>query len=566
VEAPEDEYLALELEEPVAEEVVEEAAEEAEEVAEEVEEEPVDEEELFAEMEEEAPEKTGMTIAAPADRESEIEALKKRLAELLGTDWEEPQVIEKTDKLTAEDLVEEPAVEAPEDEYLALELEEPVVETEEVFEEAAEEVEEPVFEAEELVEEAAEETEEVVEETAEEVEEVVEEVEEPVLEAEELVEETAEGVEEVVEEPVEEVEETAEEPVELSFEDELAQFVVEKPAVAEPVADTEELVEEAKGPDQSIEDFLASILKQEAAPVAAASGLTAGAVVEDEYLNIDALAAEIDGTAEPAVEEAVEEVEETVEEPVVEEPEAEVVEPVSEEPVVEPVVEEPIVEEPVKKETDALSIEDLEKDLFGTSADAGAEVEATKKIDKFYTLYRKNEEFQRLLDEEYNKLKAAGGPVPEQVLPDPEPPVSAAKAGKMIEDATIYQAFEIPKEALEAADAKAAAELEPGSRKVEKDTSVAAPAAAVATAAAVTAAASTVKADPQVEYEEVDRGGGFLTVLAVIIAILLVILLAVILILNFAPDSDLAIQIDSIIENITSHFTAVDTFAKQILL
>jgi hypothetical protein len=39
-------------------------------------------------MSESEPNKTGMTIAAPADKESEIEALKKRLAELMGTDWD----------------------------------------------------------------------------------------------------------------------------------------------------------------------------------------------------------------------------------------------------------------------------------------------------------------------------------------------------------------------------------------------------------------------------------------------------------------------------------------------
>ena len=63
-----------------------------------------------------------------------------------------------------------------------------------------------------------------------------------------------------------------------------------------------------------------------------------------------------------------------------------------------------------------------------------------------------------------------------------------------------------------------------------------------------------------------EKGGGFLTVLAVIIAILLIILLGVILVLNFMPDSSLALRIDSIIENITSHFTAVDVMGKTLLL
>ena len=50
--------------------------------------EPVDEQELFADMTENAPKHSGMTIAPPADKEAEIEALKKRLAELMGTSWE----------------------------------------------------------------------------------------------------------------------------------------------------------------------------------------------------------------------------------------------------------------------------------------------------------------------------------------------------------------------------------------------------------------------------------------------------------------------------------------------
>ena len=74
------------------------------------------------------------------------------------------------------------------------------------------------------------------------------------------------------------------------------------------------------------------------------------------------------------------------------------------------------------------------------------------------------------------------------------------------------------------------------------------------------------KDEDEIEYEEVDKGGGFLTVLAVIIAILLIILLGVILVLNFMPDSSIALKIDSIIENITSHFTAVDVMGKKFLL
>lgn len=60
------------------------------------------------------------------------------------------------------------------------------------------------------------------------------------------------------------------------------------------------------------------------------------------------------------------------------------------------------VPSPNSQPSDAVAISDLEKQIFNTESIEDAE---TKKIDKFYTLYRKNEEFQRLLDEEYEKLQ-----------------------------------------------------------------------------------------------------------------------------------------------------------------
>ena len=51
-----------------------------------------------------------------------------------------------------------------------------------------------------------------------------------------------------------------------------------------------------------------------------------------------------------------------------------------------------------------------------------------------------------------------------------------------------------------------------------------------------------------------------------VIALLLIVLLGIILVLNFMPDSAIAFKIDSIIENITSHFTAVDVMGREILL
>ena len=72
----------------------------------------IDEDELFKEMEETAPEKPSMTIAPPADKESEIEALRKRLAELTGVDMYAPEDLEEAADL--EDLEDEPE-EEPED-------------------------------------------------------------------------------------------------------------------------------------------------------------------------------------------------------------------------------------------------------------------------------------------------------------------------------------------------------------------------------------------------------------------------------------------------------------------
>ena len=221
---------------------------------------------------------------------------------------------------------------------------------------------------------------------------------------------------------------------------------------------------------------------------------------------------------------------------------------------------------PAEKETDALSLEELESDFY-KSPQAGNE--ATKKIDKFYTLYRKNEEFQRLLDEEYNKLKAAGGPAPEPAIPLDEP-----VSNKKIEDATIYQDFDLEKEAAKLREEQAKAEAEAGAvaeaaeAASEEASGLAADAVPAAAAAATAVAAVAAAADKSEEPEEevVEKGSGCLTILAVVIALLLIVLLGIILVLNFMPDSAIAFKIDSIIENITSHFTAVDVMGREILL
>jgi len=69
----------------------------------------------------------------------------------------------------------------------------------------------------------------------------------------------------------------------------------------------------------------------------------------------------------------------------------------------------------------------------------------------------------------------------------------------------------------------------------------------------------------EVEYEDVEHGSKFLTVLAVIIALILIMLLAVILILQIAPDSAAAAWIDSLINNITSKFSLISTGGEFLL-
>ena len=77
------------------------------------EEKPVDEEALFAEMEKTRPSKTGMTIAAPADEEAEVEALRKRLMELTGTDIN----LDEIRKASSKDLTMEPETTSDLDDY-----------------------------------------------------------------------------------------------------------------------------------------------------------------------------------------------------------------------------------------------------------------------------------------------------------------------------------------------------------------------------------------------------------------------------------------------------------------
>ncbi|MCQ2567613.1 MAG: zinc-ribbon domain-containing protein [Mogibacterium sp.] len=270
----------------------------------------------------------------------------------------------------------------------------------------------------------------------------------------------------------------------------------------------------------------------------------------------------------------------------------------------------PEVEEPVVAETsddDVLSLDELEKDLFGEITSEEIEAETTKKIDKFYTLYKKNEEFQRLLDEEYNKLKAAEDGVEAEAEAEAVPAEAVAVKEEVpaiedeyddtavvveepvieevpaVEEPIVAEAAPILEDAVEEGKAGSVEDLldayVPVATPVDETVNVAAeiPAedpkpVAEAVPAAVTTAAVEVAADKtekvskrkvkarklEIDEDEDEKGGGFLTVLAVVIAILLVILLAVILILNFAPDSAIAMKIDAVIENVASYFTVVD--------
>ena len=95
-------------------------------------------------------------------------------------------------------------------------------------------------------------------------------------------------------------------------------------------------------------------------------------------------------------------------------------EEVLETPVLEPVIDEVEVNEPdILDKPEYISPFDeddemdpeliaLEKELFASMEDDYVDERATIKVDKFYTLDKKSEEFQSLLDKEYEKIKKSG--------------------------------------------------------------------------------------------------------------------------------------------------------------
>lgn len=94
----------------------------------------------------------------------------------------------------------------------------------------------------------------------------------------------------------------------------------------------------------------------------------------------------------------------------------------------------------VAEENNVLKGEDLERSIFG---DAGSpepeDMSAADRIDKFYTFNKKNEEFQQLLDREYNKVKS--GNAIEHELSQAEER-SAERFGSRHADATMEEFLE----------------------------------------------------------------------------------------------------------------------------
>lgn len=203
---------------------------------------------------------------------------------------------------------------------------------------------------------------------------------------------------------------------------------------------------------------------------------------------------------------------------------------------------------------EVMSIDDLQKDLFGTDVD-DAGMEATRKIDKFYTLYRKNEEFQQLLDEEYKKLQdgSADYTLMEDVLADYQDEEETEETPVEAHHETVEVAVKAESAKLEAAKKDAGSELS-NSANVTEPITAATTLVSSPAQAAVNAASKASSVAPSVvdDDDEESRKGGVLTVIAVIVAILLVLLLVVILILNFAPDSSVAQRISEVIGKFTN--------------
>lgn len=212
-------------------------------------------------------------------------------------------------------------------------------------------------------------------------------------------------------------------------------------------------------------------------------------------------------------------------------------------------------------ESDYNDQEDLseEDDLFAGDF-VGDDEEATKKIEKFYTLYRKNEEFQKLLDEEYRKLR---GEDAGEVLGD----LSAGDEN--------FDIYADPSEAssaqAEAHTARAGGAIDDDIDTVEKVLGQGAAGSAPLKGASDTAAhapepgitggafddnekKAPVMEEPSEEKEKSGKASSILTVIAIIVAVILVVLLVIILIMNFAPNSGIAQSLNRTLGNFSNLF------------
>lgn len=196
------------------------------------------------------------------------------------------------------------------------------------------------------------------------------------------------------------------------------------------------------------------------------------------------------------------------------------------------------------KDQNSMSLEDLENDIFGGAPDAD-DLEATRKIDKFYTLYRKNEEFQKLLDAEYSKLQG------EDIDDDVTDAMNSILGTQP--EAPVQEAPQAPQ--MQSQMQEAAPQENPSSMGLSAAVNAAAPAApaeAVQETGKKAKKKKAKKVKEEADYDE--KGGSVLTVIAIVVAVLLVVLLGIILILNFAPESGIAQTLNEVIGNYTNFF------------
>ena len=193
------------------------------------------------------------------------------------------------------------------------------------------------------------------------------------------------------------------------------------------------------------------------------------------------------------------------------------------------------------KDQNSMSLEDLENDIFGGAPDAD-DLEATRKIDKFYTLYRKNEEFQKLLDAEYSKLQG------EDIDDDVNDAMNNILGTQP--EAQVQEAPQAPQ--MQSQMQEAAPQENPSSMGLSAAVNAAAPAEAVQETGKKAKKKKAKKVKEEADYDE--KGGSVLTVIAIVVAVLLVVLLGIILILNFAPESGIAQTLNEVIGNYTNFF------------